>query len=135
MTTGEQPTPRLDLIGVVVADMARSLEFYRRLGLDVPADADGEPHVEITLPGGLRLAWDTVETIRSLDPSWEPPTGSRGGLAFDCGSPAGVDRVHAELSAAGATTHLAPFDAVWGQRYAAVLDPDGAVVDLFAASA
>jgi catechol 2,3-dioxygenase-like lactoylglutathione lyase family enzyme len=32
---------RLDVIGLVVADMAASLAFYRRLGLDIPADADG----------------------------------------------------------------------------------------------
>ncbi|MEU7604906.1 VOC family protein, partial [Streptomyces sp. NPDC041003] len=38
-------TPRLDMIGLVVSDMAASLAFYRRLGLDVPADADGLPHV------------------------------------------------------------------------------------------
>ncbi|ABS04955.1 catechol 2,3-dioxygenase-like lactoylglutathione lyase family enzyme [Kineococcus radiotolerans] len=131
MSTG--PVPRLDLVGVVVADMARSLAFYRRLGLDVPADADDQPHVEVVLPGGLRLAWDTEETVRSFDPGWVPPTGHRGSLAFDCGDPAGVDRVHADLLAAGAESHLAPFDAVWGQRYAVVLDPDGASVDLFAA--
>jgi catechol 2,3-dioxygenase-like lactoylglutathione lyase family enzyme len=71
---------RLDAIGMVVADMARSLAFYRRLGLDVPPDADGEPHVEYTLPGGLRLLWDTEETIRSFDPSWTAP---RGGIAWD----------------------------------------------------
>ena len=64
-------TPRLDLIGIVVEDMARSLAFYRRLGLDVPADAGGEPHVELTLPGGLRLALDTLETIQSFDPGFE----------------------------------------------------------------
>ena len=46
-------TPRLDAIGLVVSDMAASLAFYRRLGLDIPADADSAPHVEATLPGGL----------------------------------------------------------------------------------
>jgi catechol 2,3-dioxygenase-like lactoylglutathione lyase family enzyme len=61
----------LGVIGVVVEDMARSLAFYRRLGLDVPAGADGEQHVEVGLPGGLKLAFDTVETIRR-------PPGARG---------------------------------------------------------
>ena len=28
---------QLAMVGLVVADMARSLEFYRRLGLDIPA--------------------------------------------------------------------------------------------------
>jgi catechol 2,3-dioxygenase-like lactoylglutathione lyase family enzyme len=59
---------KLDLIGLVVADMARSLACYRRLGLELPPDADRQPHVEAALPGGLRLAWDTVATVRSFDP-------------------------------------------------------------------
>ena len=40
--------------------MARSLAFYRRLGFDLPAEADAETHVEAALPGGLRIAWDTA---------------------------------------------------------------------------
>jgi catechol 2,3-dioxygenase-like lactoylglutathione lyase family enzyme len=44
-------TARFDLIGLVVADMARSLTFYRRLGLEVPAEADTEPHIEAEAPG------------------------------------------------------------------------------------
>jgi uncharacterized glyoxalase superfamily protein PhnB len=124
--------PTFDLIGLVVADMGRALAFYRRLGLDIPAGADSEPHVEYTLPGGLRLAWDTVETIRSFA-TWTEPTGDgRMSLAFRCDSPAEVDKTHADLVQAGYTSELDPFDAFWGQRYATVLDPDGNGVDLFA---
>lgn len=126
-------TPRLDLVGLVTADMPRSLAFYRLLGLDIPVQADTEPHVEVTLTGGLRLAWDTVETIRSFDPAWTPPSGGHGSsLAFLCESPAEVDTVTAALEAAGTTVHHQPWDAFWGQRYATVLDPDGNPVDLFA---
>jgi hypothetical protein len=42
--------PELDLIGIVVEDMARSLAFYGRVGLDVPAEADDQPHGEVTWP-------------------------------------------------------------------------------------
>jgi catechol 2,3-dioxygenase-like lactoylglutathione lyase family enzyme len=126
-------TPQLDLIGIVVTDMPAALAFYRRLGLDVPSTADAEDHVEVTLRGGLRLAWDTVETIRSFDPHWNPPTGGhRIGLAFRCADAASVDRVYGELVAAGHKGHREPWDAFWGQRYAVVLDPDGNSVDLFA---
>jgi catechol 2,3-dioxygenase-like lactoylglutathione lyase family enzyme len=124
---------RLDVVGIVVDDMARSLAFYRLLGLDVPAGADGEPHVELALPGGLRLAWDTVDTIRSFDPGWQPPSGGhRMSLAFRLDGPAEVDAAYAELLAAGHEGHLAPWDAFWGQRYASLRDPDGNGVDLFA---
>ncbi|MET7760656.1 VOC family protein [Streptomyces sp. NPDC005336] len=126
-------TPRFDAIGLVVADMAASLAFYRRLGLDIPAEADTQPHAEAPLPGGYRLLWDTVETIRSFDPDWTPPSGSnRVGMAFACDSPADVDKTYAELVRAGVRGEKEPWDAFWGQRYAVVLDPDGNAVDLFA---
>lgn len=130
-------TPRFDVVGLVVSDMAATLAFYRRLGLGIPADADARPHVEAALPGGLRIAWDTEETVRSFLPGWTPGPegGGRVGLAFACDGPAEVDRVYAGLTEAGYEGAVEPFDAFWGQRYAVVHDPDGNGVDLFAPSA
>ena len=125
-------TVRLDLIGLVVSDMAQTLAFYRKLGLDIPSEADGEGHVEVTLAGGMRLAWDTVEVVRSFSTWEEAAGGHRIGLAFLCDTPAEVDSRHSELIKAGYRSHLEPFDAFWGQRYATVLDPDDNPVDLFA---
>jgi uncharacterized glyoxalase superfamily protein PhnB len=53
-------------------------------------------------------------------------------LAFACGDAAEVDRMHAEVVAAGYRSHRAPWDAFWGQRYAVLHDPDENGVDLFA---
>lgn len=126
-------TPHLDMIGIVTADLTASLAFYRMLGLPIPDGVDDEPHVEVTLAGGLRIAWDPVTTIQSFDPSWTTPAGSsRMNLAFLCDSPEHVDITHDALVAGGAVSHKAPWDAFWGQRYATVLDPDGNGVDLFA---
>src|SRR5262245_44687152 len=103
---------KLDVVGIVVKDMGRSLAFYRRLGLEAPPSADQEPHVEIGLPGGLRLTLDTEETIRSFDPEWQPPSGGhRMSLAFDCDTPAEVDRMYNELVASGYEGHKQPWDA------------------------
>lgn len=126
--------PRFDLIGVVVSDMAASLAFYRRLGLDIPPDSDAEPHVEVTLTGGTRVAFDTEDTIKSFDGSWKPPAagGHRLALAFACDDPADVDATYSSLTESGSSGHLAPWDALWGQRYAIVLDPDGNHIELFA---
>lgn len=126
--------PRLDLIGLVTSDMAASLAFYRRLGLDIPASADEAPHVEVVLPGGLRLAWDREDVIASFDPGFTAPTGGseRHSLAFRCDDAAEVDATYAALVADGVEGHLPPWDAPWGQRYAVVHDPDGNGVDLFA---
>lgn len=125
--------PLFDLIGIIVEDMPASLGFYRRLGLVIPPEADGEDHVEVELPGGLRLAWDTVEVIKSFDPDWMKPTGGHAiALAFKCDSADDVDAMYNTLMAAGVESHKEPWDAFWGQRYAVVKDPDGNHVDLFA---
>jgi uncharacterized glyoxalase superfamily protein PhnB len=123
---------RFDALGIIVDDMPASLAFYRLLGLDIPAEADGEAHVECALPSGIRIMWDTAEVVRSFS-NWQPPTGGhRVGLAFLCDLAEDVDAMHSKLAAAGYRSHVAPFDAVWGQRYATVLDPDGNPADLFA---
>ncbi len=125
--------PRFDAIGIVVSDMARALNFYRMLGLEFPDGAQSEAHVEVVLTGGLRLMFDTEDLVRSFDKSFKPPeSGGRIGFAFACESSAAVDAMHGEIVAAGHASHLAPFDAFWGQRYATVVDPDGNLVDLFA---
>ena len=126
-------SPQLDFFAVVVSDMARSLAFYRKLGLEFPEGSEGEGHVEAHLPGGLRYGLDTEEVMRSFDPEWQRPTGGHAaGGAFRCDSPTEVDSVYAELLAAGGSPHKEPWDAFWGMRYAQLADPDGTVIDLYA---
>lgn len=123
---------RFDALGIIVEDMERSLAFYRLLGLHGPGESEGEGHVELNLARGLRLMLDTVGVVRSFS-EWEPPTGGhRMVMAFLCSTPAEVDELHASIVAVGHRSHVDPFDAPWGQRYATVLDPDGNPVDLFA---
>ena len=121
-----------DLIGMVVRDMAASLRFYRLLGLDIPPEADNDSHVEVIVAGGFRIAWDTLDLMRRIDAAWPEPSGHRIGLAFKCDSPAEVDALYIKVTETGYKGQRAPWDAFWGQRYAQVLDPDGALVDLFA---
>jgi uncharacterized glyoxalase superfamily protein PhnB len=125
--------PRLDAIGVIVSDMARAIDFYRRLGLAFDAAGTDDVHAEAIGPGGVRVMLDTEASVMSFS-EWKPPTGGgpRTALAFLCDSPGEVDRVYEGLVAAGAHGHLPPFDALWGQRYATVHDQDGNAVDLFA---
>jgi uncharacterized glyoxalase superfamily protein PhnB len=121
------------VIELVVSDMSATLAFYRLLGLDIPADADKEPHVDVDL-GGIHLAFDTEETVRSFDPAWSAPTGGghRVALAFACESPSEVDDAWTQITEAGYQGHLKPWDAFWGMRYAVVHDPNGTPIDLFA---
>lgn len=125
--------PRLTEIELVVEDMGRSLAFYRRLGLDIPATSDSESHVEVELPGGLRLSWDTVEWVhQAFDPDYKQIAGNQIDLQFECEDPSEVDTVYTELIDAGYVGVHAPANTIWQNRYATVSDPDGNHVDLFA---
>jgi len=125
---------RANAVGFVVADMGATIAFYRRCGLPISPDASPhDPHVDVEVGSGFNVMFDTEDVARSLDPDWTPPTGSaRAALAIECDSPTAVDGVHADLVAVGHRSHLDPFDAPWGQRYASVLDPDGTPVDFYA---
>src|SRR5918995_6552525 len=105
--------PTLNALGIVVSDMARSIRFYRLLGLDVP-ETPGEAHVDAFLPNGVRFMLDTEETVRSFRPDWTRARGNQLGLAFECESPAQVDEVYASAVAAGFTGEKEPWDAFWG---------------------
>jgi len=121
-----------DMIGIIVSDMRKSLDFYRALGLPIPQGAEKEDHVQV-IANGYRIAWDTEDAIKSFNPDWRAPNGSRIGLAFKCENAADVDATFQRLAKLGYRAHKEPWDAFWGQRYAQIQDPDGNVVDLFAA--
>ncbi|HWN23376.1 MAG TPA: VOC family protein [Gaiellaceae bacterium] len=124
--------PELNAIGIVASDTARSIQFYRVLGLSFPETPD-EGHVEAAMPNGVRLMLDTEDVIRSFRPDWTRVTGNQLGLAFECDSPAEVDEVYARVVSAGFDGVKEPWDAFWGQRYAELADPDGVSVSLYAA--
>lgn len=122
--------PQLNAIGVVVSDMARTLKFYEQFGLAFDGSDD---HYECELPGGTRMMLDAQQLMQELYPEWEAPRGGhRVSFAFQFDSPADVDAKYAEVVGAGAPSVREPWDAFWGQRYAAILDPDGNAVDLYA---
>jgi uncharacterized glyoxalase superfamily protein PhnB len=122
--------PHLEALGIVSADLDRSRAFYKLLGVEI---AEGEGHVEATMPNGLRLMFDTEDVIRSFSPDWTRETGNQLAIAFACASPAEVDETYARVVEAGFEGEKEPWDACWGYRYAQLRDPDGVGVDLFAA--
>jgi catechol 2,3-dioxygenase-like lactoylglutathione lyase family enzyme len=124
--------PRLNALGIVVSDMARSISFYRLLGVDVPETPD-EAHIDTFLPNGVRFMLDSEEVVRSFRPDWQREAGNQLALAFECETPAEVDEAYARVTAAGFHGEKEPWDAFWGQRYAQLQDPDGVPVDLYAA--
>jgi uncharacterized glyoxalase superfamily protein PhnB len=123
--------PELNAMGIVTSDMARSIRFYRLLGLDVP-DTPEEGHIEASLSNGFRFMLDSEEVILSFRPDWTRQTGNQLAVALECTSPAEVDELYGRVVEAGFHGEKEPWDAFWGQRYAQLQDPDGVPVDLFA---
>jgi len=121
-----------DMVGIVVRNMGAALSFYRLLGLDIAEGQDEEAYVEVITPNGYRISWNTEKMIHEIDPDWVEPVGQRVSLAFKCDNTGEVDSTYRRLVGAGYESHMEPWDAFWGQRYAVVADPDSNHVDIFA---
>ncbi len=125
--------PKLHTIGFVVGDMPGSMDFYHRLGLQIPDGEEHSPHVEYESAHGYSIGFDSEAVVKATDDHWREPSGSaRVNLHFQLETPQQVDETYARVIAAGAGVHAPPWDAFCGQRFACVTDPDGNVVSLFA---
>ena len=118
---------QLSMLGLMVEDMPRALEFYRRLGLEIPADADGKRFVMHRMESGVTLFWDTY-FANTYDPTRQPQTGGyQVMLEFFLASNEAVDAKFAELVDYGYHGRMAP--AQTDGPYAAMVDdPDGNVL-------
>jgi len=134
VTKAGADAPRVAGITLIVHDMSRALGFYRSLGWGLPSAVDEGDFVSLVQHREFRLAWNTETIERTLHSDWRcPASGGRMALVLRCENPREVDHVFERAIAAGGTGLLEPFDAAWGARHGRLLDPDGNVVDLFAA--
>lgn len=133
---------RLDQVNIVVGDMDASADFYARLGLVIDR---GDPlwashHCnagEVDAHGrepttGADVDLDSTAFAAVWNQGW--PGGTGVVLGFRTTDRDEVDRLHAELTAAGHSSQQEPYDAFWGARYAVVEDPDGHAVGLMSPS-
>ena len=122
---------QLSMVGLMVHDMAAALEFYRRLGLEIPADADTRRFVQLRMASGVTIFWDTV-FADTYDPGRERPAGGyRVMLEFFLADNAAVDAKYAELTGHGYHGRRGPVQTS-GPYAAMVDDPDGNVILLTA---
>ena len=114
----------LGIIGLHVADLGASLDFYRRLGLDIPTDVDlsGQAY-RLRLPTGQIFFWETLAYTRADFPDYEPGTGDRKvSLEFGFRNAREVDEMYDALLAEGYGSYKEPLS--WGNiRYAGIIDP------------
>lgn len=121
------------MVGVIVEDMRRAVEFYRRLGVDVPAGSEGKEHVEVKM-SGLTFFLSTKAANARWDPARADATGDgyRIILEFLLGSFEELEAKYAELTGLGYRGHREPYDVAAGLRFALVDDPDGNTILLSA---
>lgn len=122
----------LSQINIVVSDMPRTLEFYRRLGWTV--ETPTADHAVAQLPNGLSVEFDTRAFVPVWDSGYRGGTGGTTVLGIMVKTRASVDESYADLLAAGHHGRQPPYDAFWGSRYAIVEDPDGNPVGLMSPS-
>ena len=131
-----ETAPILNQINLIVQDMEAALAFYRRLGLTI---GDTDPawemhHRSAVMANGISLDFDSVEFASQWNGGWPGRTGGgMGVLGFAMPSREAVDKVYADLTAAGYKSQQMPYDAFWGSRFAVVEDPDGNAVGLMSA--
>jgi predicted lactoylglutathione lyase len=128
---GDQPT--FDHLNLVAQDMEATLTFYRRLGFAVP---ETEPewsahHRTLSLPGGFDIDIDSTAFTRVWNGgAVDGGPGSATLICFRLETREAVDRLYADVTAAGYQGQQPPYDAFWGARFAIVADPDGRPVGL-----
>ena len=122
----------LYMLGLIVQDMAKSLEFYRRLGLDIPEGSEKRSHVEIKMGNGLTFFLDCKPAV--WDPNFTPKddlarreaTGSyHAVLEFYLQTETAVQAKYDELIAFGYQSHAEPHQTSFGMYFAFINDPDG----------
>lgn len=129
--------PVLNQLNIVAKDFDRTVEFYRRLGVNVNmadgggASSDAIRHAKATLGNGFVLEFDNQFLARTYNAAWRSAEeSSRALIGFSLTTREAVDERYAELVAAGYVGRQPPYDAFWGARYAIVADPVGNDVGL-----
>ena len=129
--------PVLDQLNLVVRDMARSIGFYRAIGLEIPDDsvwrtATGGHHVEIKTANGFEFALDSQALAAVYNSGWREfrGEGDRAVIGFRLPDAKAVDTVYDHIVELGHGSAQPPYYTFWGSRYAVVVDPDGNQVGL-----
>jgi catechol 2,3-dioxygenase-like lactoylglutathione lyase family enzyme len=125
---------RFSQINLVVHDMAASLAFYRRLGLEIPDgavwQANGHAHhAKADGAGAVDLEFDSRRLAHAYNAGFAAERG-RVVIGVELETREAVDALWSELLEEGVQGLQPPYDAFWGARYAIVEDPDGNPVSL-----
>ncbi|TML28532.1 MAG: VOC family protein [Actinobacteria bacterium] len=122
--------PSIHVLTLGVADLERSLAFYRALGFDsegiIGTEFPGGTAAMFDLRGGLVLAlYGRKDLERDANATFDAPGRGEFSIGHIVGSRDEVDAVLAAAQAAGATLTEEPYDRPWGIYSGYFRDPDG----------
>jgi catechol 2,3-dioxygenase-like lactoylglutathione lyase family enzyme len=122
----------LYMVGLIVADMGKALEFYRRLGLEIPEGSEQHSHVQIKMGTGLTFFLDSNPTrwdpqfTKDADAARKPSSACyQSLLEFYLETQTTVEEKYAELTSLGYHGQRAPYANGFGMCFALIQDPDG----------
>lgn len=122
----------LFMVGLVVQDMGKSLEFYRRLGLEIPDGSEQKTHVEIKMGSGLTFfldakptRWDPNFVNRAESGHTEASDHYPAVFEFYLKTGTTVEAKYTELMTLGYQSQRAPYATSFGMCFAMIKDPDG----------
>ena len=122
---------KLDQLNIVVHDMDAAVDFYERLGIEVPETLPEwqAHHRTVETSGDVDLEFDSTAFTPQWDVGWPV---SRPGvvIGFRTATREDVDGLYEELTDAGYVGQQPPYDTFWSARYAIVEDPSGNPVGL-----
>lgn len=120
-------------LNIVVQDMDAAVDFYQRLGLEIPDTLpDWQAHHRSAEPEGegqIDFALDSTAFAPQWSGGW-PASKPGVVVGFRVATREDVDDLYNELTSAGHVGQQAPYDTFWGARYAIVEDPSGNAVGL-----
>jgi uncharacterized glyoxalase superfamily protein PhnB len=124
----------LYMVGVIVEDMAKAVEFYRRLGVHIAEGSEAKAFVEVKM-GGLTFFLSNKAITARWDPARKdvPASGSYPIiLEFYLKTREAVDAKYAEMMDHGYRSHAAPYVTEFNNYFAMINDPDGNTILLSA---
>lgn len=136
----ERARPRFHQLNIVSENLTASIEFYRRLGVEIPQGSVWETETGIhhansedEVDGSsFAIDFDSAAFAAIWNAGWSrrDDLSGRVVVGFEVATREAVDERFTDLTNAGYAGLQAPYDAFWGARYAIVEDPNGIAVGL-----
>ncbi len=120
---------KLVMVGIIVEDMDRAMEFYKCLGLEIDKRY-GNDYVELK-NSSIRISLNTKTMIENVYGFIPDLIGERIELAFELDTMEELDNLFKNMQNNSYDIFKSPWLAPWNQYYGLIKDIDGNILSLF----